>query len=836
LGDEERGHLGFFILAYLNPDVQPGAAPIGFSFDMSPRDIDKIFARFTQVYNAIYPQNIADSATTSFSPLLGRRQFFSVDGSVANGSGGKTYVARSNAFTRNNYKIVFVDRGISPKSPFNFSIDIYRLDNTFVGTIPFGKGLGEQGPSVNYLMDIVSSGDIARALETAVPNFNTIAKLDKLVVATPEMLFDLKRLGDHEQMLAAEYAFTGDKYAGEFRRLLRRPGGFQSTKGIQLWRFPTNMTPEELAAATAAAQARAALFARTRIIEALKVLLPHQPLYQAVPSDLLKMKAHVLLGIRTGTVFNDLFDLQPLVAAFDAGNTVRDFLATNHSRVASTLASLILRYRMVDIYRQIESIEAAVADLAGIENLPQVIAFLENTDPATNPEYQAVMDQATAIIRGKEALRGLNFTPNAKGRVEPIYVNLFTDAGRLIKGATSSIFNFSAGPYMHPETGLVAVIGRIFMLANSTRIDASKKRIEDLFAQYFKARDPIKDAFYDQDMLDSIEVATDVSSGLTPGQIAGQDLPGAGQSTLVTVIANVVRTVSPELAPFGVVIFPAPAVAADMAQDDDDEDGAMVGGAGNVLQVRDMHDLFVELCIDATTALETGQDHLQALDMIESKWVEGIDELRATSYEEYGLPFDETTTTDAISFLLSFRTGTDKDGVSQTIPGATFQNSPVLYPNFVNSTRAVRGVSTIFNDIAAVLMVKIPVEKSILEVLQLMYYITFEKNPTAYSAPAEWDMFVTQIFQYLSPGRKSKARAPGTRRDPKFMAAPRSRKIGGLRERRPLYSNARSTDDAVQPVHDEGLRERRRTRRAPRVRQSADKSRGGGQRDDVGEL
>jgi hypothetical protein len=54
---------------------------------------------------------------------------------------------------------------------------------------------------------------------------------------------------------------------------------------------------------------------------------------------------------------------------------------------------------------------------------------------------------------------------------------------------------------------------------------------------------------------------------------------------------------------------------------------------------------------------------------------------------------------------------------------------------------------------------------------------------------------------------------------------------GGLRERRPLYRNASGTSDG--PERDEGLRERRRTRRAPRVRQHPGKSRRGGQRNDV---
>lgn len=71
----------------------------------------------------------------------------------------------------------------------------------------------------------------------------------------------------------------------------------------------------------------------------------------------------------------------------------------------------------------------------------------------------------------------------------------------------------------------------------------------------------------------------------------------------------------------------------------------------------------------------------------------------------------------------------------------------------------------------------------------------------------------------------------GTARFPKLFTLLAD---GGLRKRRSLYSNASATHDAhVRPSGDEGLRKRRGTRRAPRVRQSTRKSRRRGQRDDL---
>jgi hypothetical protein len=125
------------------------------------------------------------------------------------------------------------------------------------------------------------------------------------------------------------------------------------------------------------------------------------------------------------------------------------------------------------------------------------------------------------------------------------------------------------------------------------------------------------------------------------------------------------------------------------------------------------------------------------------------------------------------------------------------------------------------------------------ETLELNGEVWKDLDPGAAGIPVKPKPFKTSTLQEAGPARRltqrkrdqQAKREAQIKRNRGIVLGPISSNIprlaGGLRERRPLYSNARSTDNAVQLVHDEGLRERRRTRRAPRVRQSTHKSRSG---------
>lgn len=661
--DAERGTIGFFLLAFMNPDIDPGKGSFNFTFDMAPKDVGKIFARFKQVYNAIYPQNIADSASTSFSALLGRNKFFRADYTVATPGGATlTKRVRSNAFTQQRYILEFVDKGFSEKNKFGFEIKVRNATTgADIGTIPFGPG-SEQGPSVNYLMDLLSAPG-ANVIRVVMPEKGRpIAKLNELGIFDPDLLFDIKRLGDQEQMLAdSAIGITGDRFAGAFRRLLRKAGIFHSVKGLRVWRGMGALSVEEMANQSRDFR-KAQIIGKLSLIAALMAAEDGDDLTEVdddvpgaigdVLNQLRRMKSKVRKGSESGTVFMNTLQIKGLLT--------KDYIDANYTQIASTFATYLLRARMNDIASQINSLKKRVKqlirDLPGIDAAACAIEQPKPSNPAiacpapsAPPNIDEALDILDGFIEKINALESSKITFKkweARGREQdPIYVDLFTkkEGGRrLNKGATSSFFNFSAGPFLHPESGISAIVARLLVLSKARRPEAVAPQINKLLVQYFQARDAIKEAFFDEGTKTMIEELTDITSGLSPAEVVtlGPDKLG-----LIGAIQRVAEK-------YETAVRPAPAAAAPAAAN-----AMMRGGAdGSPLQFRDLHDLFIEICMDASLAVETRANAGEALDQIQSKWVMEVDELRTHSLDDYDVEFEESATTDLISYLLSFRT------------------------------------------------------------------------------------------------------------------------------------------------------------------------------------
>ena len=364
LDNAERNTVAFFILGYMNPNAQPGAGALAnFTFDMSPRDVGKIFGRIPQSYNAIFPQNISDSASTSFSALLGRARYFRANGDDADTNTGRVIQPfRSNAFSSGKYTFQFNDAGFRKGNEYGFAINIVKNDQTRAASeIKFGIGNGEQGPSVNYLMDIIHNPGTIR---TAVPKLRQVAKLNGLSgIAVPDLfdvLFDIKRGGDHEQMRrnlqelatarggAVQFGgveqesivgVTGDRMAKQFRDLLRLTGMYHSTVGpIDISRF-SGLSEEELAA-------QALEFRRQSILGKLNIISAARSKAGPIHDELMEMKKQVEGAAKFGTVFKDPIDI----------STTERIAAADHTAAAATAATYMLRLRMIDIYRYIDSL------------------------------------------------------------------------------------------------------------------------------------------------------------------------------------------------------------------------------------------------------------------------------------------------------------------------------------------------------------------------------------------------------------------------------------------------------------------------------------------------
>ena len=689
LDDSQRGTIGFFLLAFMDPNVQPGKEEKFLTFDMPPGSIGQIFTRFEQVYNAVYPQNISDSAPTSFNALLGRNKFFRADYSPAGGTAKIIKQVRSNAFTKGKYTIQFVDEGFGPKKKFGFFVEILDAKNQSIGQINFKEGSSEQGPSVNYLMDIIYEKKIE-----GVSAASKVAKLDKLTVYDKDLLFDLKRMGDQEQMMVTSaYGITGDRFAGAFRRILRKPGVYQSTKGFKVWRAPLN---------AAGMEAQAVDFQREQVIEKLKIIsaiLSSKPgSITDLHQQLLQMKAQVIKAGKVGYIRRP-----PIEGILDKIGD-RKFVAENYTQIAATVVTYILRLRMRDILEQIDDILKKIEGMTG--KIPEVVkAACSQKMPSPDPNtacpppadlagitVEGALETLETFINEIKGLKEMTiaFTPTIKeGKAskkrEPIYVPLFDENDKLIKGSSSALFNFSAAPFTHSEEGLGPVIAELLFLSTSTRITpAVERKVKSLLVDYFHSRDQIKEAFFNEKEKTQLENFTDITTDLPPSNVVTANTDG--RQGLIEVIKNIIKDGEARTKAdrgIAVVAQAAATVAAEKeakaaaAKATVVAPGSQAGGADeqkvatwSPLQYRDLHDLFAELCLDASLAIELNFDVnkpaernipnlVSALDDIEINWITGVNGLRTNAQEDYyGKVFEESVTTDIISYLLSKRSNT----------------------------------------------------------------------------------------------------------------------------------------------------------------------------------
>lgn len=802
LDTAELGHVGFFILAFMNPNINPGQSNPNLTFDMLPGDVGRIFERFKQVRNGIYPQNVADSATTSFTALLGRAQYFRADYSPAGVAKEVRQVARSNAFTRDKYEIVFVDKGFGPKNKFGFYVEIRDKETKeIVATIPFGGGK-EQGPSVNYLMDLLNG-------LTNPPKKDSIATFSGLREIDPDLLFDVKRLGDQEQMLATtSYGITGDRFAGAFRRLLRMPGIYHSSKGLRVWRGRSTVSEADLAK-----QARE--FRKAKVVEKLKIV---SGIIKAgdILDKLLWMKAQCEEAMIKGTVFYKEDGFQY------GGKLTPEFIYENYTRIAERFATYILRIRMEDIVTYIDKLVATVSEFqANIPAYDEAACEIGEPKPSnpvepcppqvgepTDDVIDAALDKLEEFLDSVDELKKLNIafvsiTTDGDEDVEPIDTFLFNkDDARLIKGITSTIFNFSAGPFYHPDTGITTAVAKILQVASSaSNLETMSPQINKLLVQYFQARDEIKEAFFNEDLKDQVEAATDISSGedMTPTRIvtAGAD----GRQGLLEVLENLAAVFEGREVP---VAPPAE---------------GFVGGADDnppsPLQYRDLHDLFAKLCIEAQVTIErldykydfdirngvpeadaTNASMIEvvaALNEIETKWVTEVEQLRVHAEDDYGAPFEESATTDLITFLLSFRTNADGTG-------ATYDS---LFR--IRQEEVERRDMVSLNDIGGILLQNLPVEPFMLKILatvgsDILSLANSNEISNTYAAPAKWrDELPNALYVATAPSAEALALVRGGGLEGETDTLPNADGSSTGSSRRRLFAGLRKRSGAGTP-------------------------------------
>jgi hypothetical protein len=525
------------------------------------------------------------------------------------------------------------------------------------------------------------------------------------------------------------------------------------------------------------------------------------------------------------------------------GKLTTDYINQYYTQIAATFVTYILRQRMKDISMHIEKLQAEAAKIA--ETLAQynldVCTLKEpelNTSgtvcppppaPITDDMTDKALDSLEAQIKRITTLESLTvaFTKwGADGNAAaPIYQQLFDDVSgstagvpyrrlRIIKGSLNSLFNFSSAPFLHPETGLATVVARLLVLSKSSRPNTIKGQIDKLLVQYFQARDAIKESFFDKDMKAEIESLTDITSGIDSTRVIALAAPD-GKQGLIDAIKAVADKYEPpaEVGPVAEV----PRLLGGSAQ---------MGGAGSPLQYRDLHDLLAELCLDALLALDIKSDASEALDDIEARWVMGVDELRTTALDDYGVAFEESVATDLISFILSFRTLKTPAGQEAVWEASFASNDRTIYPTMAATiatkyTFGARRDSVIINDISAILLTNLPVEPFILKILSTIG-TEIVGNTDKYASEGGWGQLPTAVYVAAGiPEARSSARARKVR---EAIALVRG---GGLERTDDSESNDRlpSSGNGVPPGGRRGLyaglRKRTGSRTTARVRKSS---------------
>lgn len=233
------GYIANFILNYYFPGITSTQYNAYFTFDAKPGVVAKTFRDINEVYQLVTPANIADSAVTTFKALNNRNVYFF--------PGGSEMAFTSNYYTTSSVELKFIksSKGFDVKNQFGFSLGVKagRISKNF----DFSSSQ-KQGPSVNYLVDLMLEGVSAK------PNVNSIINISELggknfkQLVTKGLLFDLKRGGDYEQVNAASYAqrdrmptilSTIDILCSLYARTIGQNCVWHNGEKMILYRFPS---------------------------------------------------------------------------------------------------------------------------------------------------------------------------------------------------------------------------------------------------------------------------------------------------------------------------------------------------------------------------------------------------------------------------------------------------------------------------------------------------------------------------------------------------------------------------------------------------------------------
>lgn len=784
--ESQRNMIGNFILNFMFPDRNIGGEESGITYDASPNAPRKAFAGIEQVYNYIYPQNITDSAATSFKSKRIRYEFPDA-----------ARIVRSNTFTSPGVTMEYVQNGYGALNRYGFNWR-FTVNGASVD-LPFGPTQSD-GPSVNYLL----KSYLGTAAGPEKPNMINLAPLVELE-GNP-ILFDIKRTGDFEQVNASltnpNVIFaTIDHLCSFYARINRKPCIWSNNNSTEmiLYRFDAPADPGQ--------NHFESYKLRARLLSGWLQAITSGALTEDIEAAIADFQVGTAAYYVTTAKFK-----KDLPAFIDNIATAEFDLSVSQTQVhvADALTTAIARLKCLDVvnYLQkefVDRVNEVGMDPAALEAAGN---FATNADGAwgiSTPDggatYQITFNGDRYDI--ETVINDIQSTLNI-----PVPSKLFHIPGLIINEFqinpkySNVQLEMLSGDLKEFQLAIRVLIGKL--VVHRGTLNTAAQQVVHLSEQFFKQRDGILATFKDSALREGVQSIIDFS--LVEGSpLETEEGLRELLGRIVVMIQNTVK--------FTNETIPAQKVGGQRGGGPSEDyatgfENAITAelkrsetGNASVGQAIDMSELFGDICGRAAAYVESVMSTVengnlllnsdpylpvtnQTLEEIQDQWETEITRIREECLDIYGTGYVPTVTEQRIWTLLS-------------------GDNPAV----------ILVVLTIFDNMTTVKLAQFFTEIT----------PTLPRNKRfMYRAPGEWNKLNAHIDVVLNAVARGR-----------LSGEWRNTMQGGLRERRPLYSNARSTDDAVQPVHDEGLRERRRTRRSPRVRQPARKSGSGGQRDDM---
>lgn len=252
-----------FILTYL---LGTDEAPTYMTFDALPRAVGTLFRNHPAVCGLIIPQNIGDSAPTSFKQLGKEPDMYVFPSNTVAGVAGKElFHAERNTLSNDKLCLFYRNNGFCSKFPFKFEFGLRDIATNAEVAMSYEKGGYTQGPSLDYLIDLMrasQSGKKFKNIETWSPCLRIGdviqgSAIEKVVRETLGGVFmDIKRGGDQD-MCDAVYrllqtpifmegkfiiAVTVDRLCSLLLRLLGIPCIYQCGDELTLYKSSTTKT------------------------------------------------------------------------------------------------------------------------------------------------------------------------------------------------------------------------------------------------------------------------------------------------------------------------------------------------------------------------------------------------------------------------------------------------------------------------------------------------------------------------------------------------------------------------------------------------------------------